>query len=357
MKILLCDENRGFGGAERYLLDLAESLRRRDHQIHLFIRHDSWLHAQAADLPHTTTSFAGEADPRALWRLCRLQSREHFDIVHCHASRDLVVAALARRLGAGFPLVKSEHCFLGQARSGLLDWAYRSCSAILPVSQALKLQMQSQLPDLDNLQVLPNGISTFISLSSLTHPSLSPPERMLQGRWIGYVSSFIPGKGQADALEAALPLLRADPNLNLLLAGDGPLRSQVMTRVLKSGVDAQIWLPGHLADPLPYVASLEVVLLPSQEETFSLVCLEAMALTKPVVAYAVGGVPEVVEDGVTGCLVRDVEGMRAALDTYLQDSALARSHGRAGRHRVYQHFRLERVLDRLEQIYLDQTEA
>ena len=342
MKILLCDENRGFGGSERYLLELAAGLRRREHAVHLLVRKGSWLQHQLGD-EYTATTFSGELDPRSLWTLQRLQSKHGFDVIHCHATRDMVVAAALKGLGGSFRLIKSEHCFVGENRSALLNWSYGRCDQIWPVSQSLQRQMESELGS-RSYQVVPNGIVL---------PSLERkiPDRLRRGRWVGYVSSFMPGKGQDEALRAALPLLKGNPDLNLLLAGDGPTRATLIEQAASLG--ERVWLPGHVENPLDYLAGMQVVVLPSREETFSLVCLEAMALARPVVAYNVGGVPEVVEDGLTGTLVEAgrLGELRVALQGYLDDPQRAHLHGRNGRQRVLESFDMERVLDHTLGLY------
>ena len=248
MKILLADENRGFGGSEVFLLQLGDALARRGHQVELWVRRDSWLAAQPTSLVRHTTTFSGELDVRALWRLSLLQSRRRYDVIHCQASRDLVVAATLRRWRSDFRLIKSEHCFLGPQRSRLLESSYRQCDRIVAVSAALQSQLQHELPELSPW-VIHNGIALPLEVAE-------PPSRLRQGRWIGYVSSFLESKGQRDALQACLPLLQADPQLHLLLAGDGPTRPALLEEAAASGLAEQIWLPGHVERPLDYLSGL-----------------------------------------------------------------------------------------------------
>jgi glycosyltransferase involved in cell wall biosynthesis len=121
-------------------------------------------------------------------------------------------------------------------------------------------------------------------------------------------------------------LLAATAGMNLVVAGDGPLRDRVPSA-----------LGFVLHDELSRLyARAAVVVLPSHREGLPLCVLEAMAHGKPIVATAVGGIPELVEDGVTGLLVQpgDPEGLRAALGRLLADPVLRRRLGRAGRKRV-----------------------
>src|SRR5438067_695759 len=131
------------------------------------------------------------------------------------------------------------------------------------------------------------------------------------------------------------PLVAATRGMNLVVAGDGPLRHLVP--------DALGFVPhDDLGDLYGRAA---VVVCPSYREGLPLCVLEAMAHGRPVVASAVGGIPELVEDGVTGFLVEpgDVAGLRAALERLLADPALRRRMGRVARKRVYERCSWDRV--------------
>ena len=95
------------------------------------------------------------------------------------------------------------------------------------------------------------------------------------------------------------------------------------------------------------------MLLPTHQETFSLVALESQALGKALVAYRVGGLPEVVEDGTSAILVEpgDVAGLREAVRRYLDDAAMRHSHGAAGRRRVHKSFSIESMINHYENSY------
>ncbi|MBI3925959.1 MAG: glycosyltransferase family 4 protein [Armatimonadetes bacterium] len=343
MRLLLCNENRGFGGAEVHTLQVARGLKARGHEVHLAVRPGSWL-AEQAPGAHAVP-MTSEVDPLSVVQLRGLIRKHRIEAVHCHATRDLVLAAAARKTLRKAPrLVKSEHTFLGKSRSGLCEWAYGSADRVVCVSHALRDQMLQELGgDPAHFEVVPNGLEV-----DRVRPGYPAHRRLQEGRWVGVVSSMIEGKGQEDFLRAA----RALPaGVGLLLAGDGPERPGLERLAVELGLE--VWFPGFVPDPLAYLAGLEVVVVPSRRETFSLVCLEAMALARPLVATRTGGIPEVVEDGLTGTLVPpgDPAALGRAVVAYLDSSELAAGHGRQARLRAVERFSVEIMLDMLERIY------
>lgn len=344
--ILLTNENRGFGGAEVHTLELARGLVERGLQVHLAVRRDSWLSAQGrqAGLCVHLVGMRNEVDPLSVACLRGLARRLGVGLVHSQATRDLVLGALARKLLPGVALVKSEHTFLGGHRSAALDWAYRRADRVVCVSQALKRQLEGELRLSDErLAVVYNGLDTDRAAPGYSrHPDLA------RGRWIGVVGSLIEGKGHDDFLRAAARLASERPELGFVVAGEGPERC----RLEAEAADAVHFL-GFVEDPLAVLAGLEVVVVPSHKETFSLVCLEAMALGRPLVASATGGIPEVVTDRVAGTLYPrgDVDALLAAVVRYLDDPELARRHGEAARRRAVELFSRQAMLDGTEGVY------
>ncbi len=338
MTILLTNENRAFGGAEVHTLELAQGLKEKGHQVRLVAQPGSWLAETAClqGLTVETVAMRNEVDPIAISRLYRLLGS--VDVVQCQATRDLILTTTANRLGPRKPLFKAEHSYLGSHRSRLCDWAYRSATCLVVVSQALKKQMQQELGHL-RFEVIANGID-------LTRASPAyPPDPQLEGRYVGVLSQLVESKGQRDFLEV-LPRLAADhPELRFLIAGEGPDRAWLESRATELGVE--VTFTGFATDPLATLASLEVVCVPSHEETFSLVCLEALALAKPLVAARTGGIPEVV--GGAGRLFEpgDRDDLLAALREVLARPAAWSERARA---RAKQ-FSLQTMVARYERLY------
>ena len=177
------------------------------------------------------------------------------------------------------------------------------------------------------VRVIPSGVD----LPPFAREEANPPEVLFAGR--------------LSVEKGILELLAAADGMKLVVAGDGPLRDRVP--------GALGFVPHEELAPLYDRAA--VVAVPSHREGFGVVCAEAMAHARPVVATAVGGLLDLVVDGETGLLVppRDPPALRAALERLLRDRELRRRLGAAARERIRERFSWDRVVDETLQAYED----
>jgi len=170
------------------------------------------------------------------------------------------------------------------------------------------------------------------------------------------VSWMIPEKGVEDLLEAARLVLARNPNVQFVLAGEGACRREYMTRVQAAGMADHFTWTGLIDDPLAsgvYQAADVVCQLSRWQEAFGWMIAEAMACGKPVVASRVGGIPEIVEDGISGYLVRRRQPAEAAhrILHLLEDPELRRKMGASARRAVETRFNLQQNVTELLQLY------
>lgn len=290
----------------------------------------------------------GVAALSSLVRLRRLCRQSGATLVHANGSRAMCYAAaipsrLCRRLW---------HVRVAD-RDPWLDRILVRAADLIVVNSRAVLERFARLEP-SRLRCVHNGVD----LADFRPRPASPPLRRAlgipEGRPVAVsVGRFVPYKGYHDLVEAAALLQRELPEVHWVLVGEGELKAALITQVAARGLEKQVHFVGW-RDDLPELLALgDVFVLPSHGEHFGRVLLEAMAMAKPVVATAAGGVPEIVTDGQTGTLVPagSPPALAAATAALLRDEPAARRMGMAGRRRVEARFTIERHVREMEAAY------
>ena len=170
---------------------------------------------------------------------------------------------------------------------------------------------------------------------------------------VGVVARLEPEKGHPTLLEAWPRVLRAVPDAYLLIVGEGSRREALEAQARELRIAHRVVFTGRRDDVPAVTAALDVAVLPSYREAQGLSILEAMALSRPVVASNVGGIPEMIEDGVTGLLVppHDAETLAGAITRLLRDHPYADTLARAGHDLVHDRFCIELMVEAIQTIY------
>jgi glycosyltransferase involved in cell wall biosynthesis len=237
------------------------------------------------------------------------------DLLHAHW---LPTGLVATSLGKPFVLtIHGTDAELARRAPSLARWTLRKARLVICVSSALAEVVRGL--GIEHLRVIPNGVE----IPPFVREPASPPQVLFAGR-------LSREKGILELVEAAR-------EMNLVVVGDGPLRAQVP--------GALGFVPHRELGELYERAA--VIACPSHREGFNVVCAEAMAYGRPVVAGAVGGLLDLVVDEETGLLVppRDVPALRAALERLLGDEELRNRLGAAARERARTNLSWDRVTD------------
>jgi glycosyltransferase involved in cell wall biosynthesis len=242
--------------------------------------------------------------------------------------------------GGGFAAFYEQEC--GPIARAIVRFFLDRAAAIVVVSERWNLWMRDVTRN-PRITTIPNAVS----LPPLTQ---KPREAAL----VAFTGRCSEGKGLYDLLQASLMLRRGFPRLRIECAGDGDLdeaERAIASMGLADRVRIHGWIEPDRRDEL--LARAAVFVLPSHAEGLPMSLLEAMAAGCPVVASAVGGIPDVVTHGVNGLLVEpgDTQALADAVGRVLADPKLARTLGRAARATVAVRFTPERSLERLGQIY------
>jgi sugar transferase (PEP-CTERM/EpsH1 system associated) len=174
---------------------------------------------------------------------------------------------------------------------------------------------------------------------------------------IGNAGRMAEVKAPLLLVEAFLALIAENAEtrrrLRLVMIGDGPLRERCLRRLAEAGAAELAWLPGERGDVAEILPGMDLFVLSSLVEGIPVAVLEAMACALPVVCPRVGGLPEIVERDVTGCLTEPggIESLASGVRRYLMDPDLVRRHGAEARRRVVEQYSLERTLDAYYKMY------
>jgi glycosyltransferase involved in cell wall biosynthesis len=173
------------------------------------------------------------------------------------------------------------------------------------------------------------------------------------------VAVLRPLKGIQYMIRALPAILASDPNTYYLVVGDGSHRDALIEEVKKFGVRDRVVFAGMRRDVPRLLSASDVFVLPTLTEALPTVLAEAMAAKLPIIASRVGGVPEMLTDGQNGCLVepKDVEGLARACIDLLANPEKRTAMGAEGWKIVNQKFNIEKQVDQLEALYLEQLHA
>ncbi|MCW3051023.1 MAG: glycosyl transferase group 1 [Chthonomonadales bacterium] len=202
------------------------------------------------------------------------------------------------------------------------------------------------------IDVLPyrETIPTAAARAHLSLPTSGPV--------IGTIGRLDTQKGIEYFLAMAANLHNRVPEAHFLIVGDGAKRAEYEELTRQYQLEACVTFTGYRTDIPHCIAAMDVFVLASVLEPFGLVLAEAMMMERPVVATRIGGIPEVVEDGVTGALVPAYDGDALAEKVfhYLQNPDLAAAHGKTGRAHVLKRFSIERLMQEIHALYREECE-
>lgn len=400
----------------KWLVQIARHTDRRDFDLHAACFYDGGpIRDELERLGVVTHDLdcPSERDPRAVLRVRRLIRRLNCDIVHTHLLRADLLGGLAARW-AGVPQIVSTVYAIGafcREKRRRTDRLLDAVCARLPthaiaVSEAVRRDCVRRLGmDARRITVLHTGIDpsaetgfgrTDPGAATAAMTGTGTETASAMGRDVGTTAAAMQAEtGRRDgaatgmAMEARAQALRASwsvpagrplvltiarlsyekgvdvlidaaaelheklGDVRFVVVGDGSDRSALTERIRRHGLEGVVRLAGFVADVWPAIAAADVVCLPSKSEGMPNVLLEAMSAGKPIVASAVGGIPEAVESGRNGLLVppNSPHDLAAGIARLVGDAAMARRVGEAARATIEQRFLAKDVVRRYEQLY------
>lgn len=293
--------------------------------------------------------------------MAKVAETENLDLLHVHyAIPHSISAILARESlkpkrylpvittlhGTDITLVGADRSYLPITRYGIVQ-----SDGVTAISHYLK-DVTKETFQFDDIEVIPN----FVCKSEYArHPVVELRASLAtQGEpLLVHVSNLRPVKRPVDCVEILARVLQKGISARLVMVGDGSERPRAEQRARDLGIAGQCVFVGEQPNIVEYLSTADVLLLPSEQESFGLAALEAMACEVPVVASRVGGVPEVVTDGETGFLseVGDVDKMAEDAARLLTDEEFRREMGRRARESALARYSTDIVIPRYIEFY------
>jgi glycosyltransferase involved in cell wall biosynthesis len=373
----------GPGGAENHVYHISKELLKRGYDLKVFTS-DLYTEVPFVRIENHSTSYKGVQVQRFrsyslggdmhyifIPSMIKAILKEKADIIHTHSYGyfQSTSGAFAKKL-RDLPMVITPHFHpswsmwggkkrkqLRKIYDGLLGKpALASPDAIICHSEnEKKLLAIFSVPD-EKIRIIPAGVD-FSRFESLPPPKIFRDQFKIDDRIVLYTGRLASNKGLLHLMDAAPQVLSQFKDTTFVLVGeDEGEKKRIEEKATKLGIKDKVLFTGHIKDEKSFMSAYcacDVFVLPSEYEAFGLVLLEAMACEKPCVATRVGGVPEVIEEGKTGVLVKygNAKDLAGAINDLLGDEKKRKEMGHFGRERVKENFTWPIIVNKLEKVY------
>jgi L-malate glycosyltransferase len=351
------DTARSWRGGQNQVLLTVNGLREIGQRAALVAHPDGELRRRASEgLELIPIAPRTEVDLTAAWRLSRVVRKLRPDVVHAHDPHGVAMAALALSFAGGAPapvLVASRRVDFHLKGNSLSRWKYRQVDCFITASEAIRRMLVADGIPSTRTVTVHEGID-------VEHAEAAARVNLHEAFWlphhapiVGNVAALVPHKGQRYLVDAAHLVVQEVPDARFVILGEGELREHLERQVREYRLEKHVLLPGFRTDVLGCIKGFDLFVMSSVTEGLGTSLLDAMACGKPVVATDAGGIPEVVDQGVTGTLVpaRDPRTMATAIVELLSDESRRRAMGEAGLARVKARFTVERMVAATAKVY------
>jgi len=346
-RVIHVDTAAGWRGGQNQVLLTAQGMAARGVETELVCRGGGELEARAraAGIPVAGAAFGGDLWPPGILALARRLRATRGSTLLLHDPHAVSAALVATRLAGRAPLVAVRRVDFA-LRGPLSRAKYRACDRVIVVSRAIGSVMQAAGLPAERLRLVYEGVKDRApapggreALAELGVPAGAPV--------IGNVAALTGHKDHATLLEAMALVRTRVAEARLVIAGEGELRTGLEAQARALGLGERVVFAGFRRDLDRLLPAFSVFCLSSHLEGLGTSLLDAMAFGLPIVATSAGGIPEAVEDGVTGRVVpaRDPRALAAALVEALGDAERRAAWGAAGRARYLERFTAERMVE------------
>ena len=354
------DTARTWRGGQNQVLLTVNGLREIGQRAALVAHPDGELRKRAAEgLELVPLAPKSEVDLSAAWRLNRVIKKLQPDVIHAHDAHGVAMAGLALSLGAASakngepPLVVSRRVDFHLRHNSFSRWKHRQVDCFIAASEAIRQMLIVDGVPAERTVTVHEGIDVDHILAAPlvdVHQAFFLPHG---SPVVGNIAALVPHKGQRHLIEAAHLVVQKLPDVRFVILGEGELREALERLVREYHLEKHVLLPGFRTDVIGCLKSFDVFVMSSVTEGLGTSLLDAMACSRPIIATSAGGIPEVVDEGVTGLLVppRDHTAMADAIISLVGDEARRRAMGDRGFARVNEKFTVERMIAGTAAVY------
>jgi glycosyltransferase involved in cell wall biosynthesis len=355
-RIAHSEASTGWGGQEHRVLAELLGFQKRGCEVRLIAPRESLIfqRAEKAGIPVLPVDFSRHLFPLHAFRLARWLRREKIQVLNPHSSRDGWLLGVAGRL-AGVPLIiRTRHIDVDYPNTFSSSLVFKKLADhVLTTSDKITAHFQKvfQIPG-DRITTLPTGID--LDLFSPEGERAALPGKDSGLPLVGMVSVLRSWKGHATFLEAAAKLKSENFPARFVIVGEGPMQPYIEKNIAELQLGDVVTLAGHREDVPAVLRALAVLCIPStKHEGVPQIGLQALACKIAVVGSDVGGIPEIIRDGETGRIfpAQNAEALAASIRVAISQTALTKTMTENGRAFVEKNFSLDRMLDRLEELY------
>lgn len=367
LRILQVSSADSLGGGEQHVADLTRALLERDHAVHLAVRPGSPLR-EVLTTPRVHWHELGlrnALDVMSAWQLAEVIRHERIDVLHAHVGRDYTFCGIAARMVKRDQPVRfflTRHHFNPIKANPVYAWTIGEARKLISVSASVERRLHEAFPHLaDRTVVIPN----WVDLRRVGKLSIDVARGLLgvKRNWsVGIIGQLTPLKRQDLFINAAAQLIRERnwADVEFVIVGapgqreeDEAYAASLRTQVEQLGISEQVRFLGHINELPMRLRAFDVIVVPSDNEAFSLALVEAMAAECAVIATNVGGMKEIVENEVTGLLIEpdDEWALSTAISRLLVDRSMRLKMGAAARACVIERYERGSVIDRIEELY------
>lgn len=359
-------DSSGIYGAERVILALGRNINKEKFNFLLLcmrredVRNEELIAAAEENgIKVISVDVSRKIDLNAITKIRNIFRENSVSIFHSHDFKSDIYGVLAS-MNLGIKRVTTAH---GSTRDSmkirtylLLDEKifYRFFDKIIAVSNDIFMQFSEEKRLRPKIELIQNGVDPLLLLDNANDKDLDKKFDFPKNcKIFGVAGRLFPDKGQQIFLEAFSRAHKINPSIAALIVGDGPEKNEIERRIQELKLEDRVFLYGFQKDMKNVYDSIDYLVIPSVREGLPYVLLEAMARKVPVIATAVGDIPLLVEDGVTGYLVspKDPKALRERMLDLLSNHNKSKDMAERAYQLVIEKFSADRMVQKTENLY------